>query len=452
MSRRRTYSPSSSTSELMYPSRKVMRFCVLSIFIIAGVWVFTLNSDLSSSTTGNSQLFKRSKSNHNDETGGGGEEKEHLVDEYVNLFPKIRSYTETGQPKSPPVISNNNNNNLNDDDREQHNFQLEQDELENEDLIITGNPSNKIPFDWPRTKKLFVFGDSFSTRDKDYRKDGIDGGHFQELHGKATDMKWADYLYAVFHDFHILQYWNLAKVGATIHHSVLPPGLESYGTFETQINDFQDLFTPMPGPWQVQWQSNDTLFIVVFGINDNGRLNRDDLHEGGTLNITTTTKALVDSLLEQSKRLHGLGARNFLFMTLPPLHLSPKYKLPSQVGHDIHERVEQSVLEFNDYLRKGVKNLELELNDSNLMLFDLNKFWNLLLTYPELFGITDISRFRITIDGRLPNFGRMGLAYHDNQHVSWSSAELIARSVNGLLLRHSASLQLSNATETEYTA
>ncbi|WWC72415.1 uncharacterized protein I206_106377 [Kwoniella pini CBS 10737] len=418
-----------STSELMFPSRKVMRFCVLSIFIIAGVWVFTMKADLTSPNQGQ-RLMKRGLS----ETSNEGEVD--LIDDFVNTFPKIRTWQETGVPSPTAKYVNRN---------EQQLIIGHEDEME----VVS---SKREPFDWPRSRKLFVFGDSFSTRDKDYRKDGIDGGHFQELHGKATDMKWADYLYAVFHDFHILQYWNLAKVGATIHHSVLPPGLESYGTFETQINDFQDLFTPLPGPNQVNWNSNDTLFIIVFGINDNGRLNRDDLHEGGTLDVESTTKALVNSLMEQSKRLHGLGARNFLFMTLPPLHLSPKYKLPSQVGHDIVNRVEGSVNHFNTFLRSGVKQFERDMDDSNVMLFDLNKFWKLLLEYPELFGITDISRFRITIDGRLPNFGRMGLAYHDNQHVSWSSAELIARSVNGLLMRNSASLQMSNASQTEYTA
>ncbi|WRT70452.1 uncharacterized protein IL334_007450 [Kwoniella shivajii] len=395
MSRRRVSPP-----EIMYPSRRVMRFCVLSFFIIAGVWVFTMRTDFGPLEDG-IHLQKRQEAM----------DAEHPVDTFVKGFPQVRSWEETGTPVSEPEAA----------------F-----------LVEDGEITRKEPFDWPRVRKLFVFGDSFSTRDKDYRKDGVDGGHFQEL---LT-------CFSVFHDFHVLQYYNLAKVGATIHHSVLPPGLEEYGTYETQINDFEDLFTPLPGPWQVDWHSNDTLFIIFFGINDN----RDDLHEGGTLDIPTTTKALVDSLMSQSRRLHSLGARNFLFMTLPPLHLSPKYKLPSQVGHDIHARVEQSIQCYNSYLRPAVKEFERELRDSNVMMFDLNQFWKLILDYPELFGITDISRFRITIDGRLPNFGRMGLAYHDNQHISWSSAELIARSVNGLLLRHSATIQSSNASQTEYTA
>lgn len=39
-------------------------------------------------------------------------------------------------------------------------------------------------------------------------------------------------------------------------------------TFDTQIDDFRDLFTPMPGQWNVDWHSNDTLFIISLGVND----------------------------------------------------------------------------------------------------------------------------------------------------------------------------------------
>jgi hypothetical protein len=39
-------------------------------------------------------------------------------------------------------------------------------------------------------------------------------------------------------------------------------------TFGKQVDEFQELFTPMPGPRIVDWHSNDTLFLAFFGIND----------------------------------------------------------------------------------------------------------------------------------------------------------------------------------------
>ncbi|WVQ95764.1 hypothetical protein IAU59_002863 [Kwoniella sp. CBS 9459] len=419
MSRRRA-----SAADLFQPTRRILRFCAVSFLIVAGIWVVSTRAELDL-RSGSSVHGKRRM-----DQATFGSAAQHPIDSFVETFPKLRRSDQL-EPLGGSIVP-----------REE-------------------GEESKVSFDWPRTKKLFVFGDSYSTlervvaflsttmtlanapRSKDYRKNGVDGGHHQQFHGKAIDMKWADYLYAVFHDFHVLQYWNFAKPGATVSHSVLPPGLESYGTYETQINDFEELFTPSPGPKNVNWQSNDTLFVVFFGINDM----RDDLHEGEGLDIPSTTEALADSLLLSTRRLYSLGARSFLFLTLPPIQYSPKYNLPGQVGHDIQHRVDHSVSSYNSFLRKAVQGFEQEQSDANIMMFDLEKYWKLILDYPELFGMTDCARFAMTLDGKRPNLGRMGLCYHDNQHVSWSSAALIARAVNGFLLRHSAAFQTSNVTE-----
>ena len=39
-------------------------------------------------------------------------------------------------------------------------------------------------------------------------------------------------------------------------------------SFQTQVEEFRDLFTPLPGPPRVDWHANDSLFISFFGIND----------------------------------------------------------------------------------------------------------------------------------------------------------------------------------------
>ncbi|WVR08390.1 hypothetical protein IAU60_005445 [Kwoniella sp. DSM 27419] len=379
MSRRRT------TTELFQPTRRILRFCALSVLIIAGVWVISSQTNVRGHGVG-------AASQKGDEEPVISDD--HPVDNFVKSFPRLRSHAQTEPLRARASIA------------------------------VDGVETVKELFDWPRTKKLFVF--------KDYRKNGVDGGHHQQFVSILD----------------LLQYWNFAKPGATVSHSVLPPGLESYGTFETQIKDFEDLFTPAPGPKHVNWNANDSLFVVFFGINDM----RDDLHDGEGLDIPSTTKSLADYLMRNTRRLHAAGARSFLFLTLPPIQYSPKYNLPSQVGHDIQGRVERSVQLYNEYVRAGVAEFEADTPDANVMLFDLERYWKLVLDYPELFGMTDCARFHITVDGRKPNLGRMGLCYHDNQHISWSSAALIARAVNGCLLRSSASFQVSNATETAIEA
>ncbi|ORX41223.1 hypothetical protein BD324DRAFT_613692 [Kockovaella imperatae] len=289
----------------------------------------------------------------------------------------------------------------------------------------------------------------------DYRKNGANhGGHHEQLHHKAIDMKWSDYLYAVFHDFHVLQYYNYARPGAVIDAEIIPPGLETYGTLQTQLDEFGELFTPLPGPAKVNWHSDDSLFVVFFGINDMGRMNREDL---GRKDIKNTSKALAKSLVDSCRRLHKLGAESILIMNLPPLDVSPKYNLPHETGVDSHELIGRSVVEYNRALAQEIAKWKDELeaetdgqkeNRAKIMLFDLESFWSLVMRYPEAFGMTECARYEMYVDQKRPNKGRMGYCYHDNQHISWSSAELIARTVNGFLHRHSISFQENNATET----
>ncbi|OCF41265.1 hypothetical protein I317_04923 [Kwoniella heveanensis CBS 569] len=359
MSRRRA-----SAADIFQPSRRILRFCALSFLIIAGLWVLSSRSDLDlhSGSSIRSESWGYLNGKRQVDQASFAAPEQHPIDSFVQTFPKLRKFD-----------------------------QLEPLGHQDEGIIerTEGNESQtgRTPFDWPRTKKLFVFGDSYL---------------------KITErmvLMGVTIKNSVFHDFHVLQYWNFAKPGATVSHSVLPPGLESYGTYETQINDFEELFTPAPGPRNVNWQSNDTLFVVFFGINDM----RDDLHEGEGLDIPSTTKALADSLLVSTRRLYSVGARSFLFLTLPPIQYSPKYNLPGQVGHDIQHRVDHSVSSYNAFLRKAVDDFEQEQTDANVMLFDLEKYWRLILDYPELFGMTDCARFAMTVDGKRPNLGRMGL-------------------------------------------
>lgn len=48
----------------------------------------------------------------------------------------------------------------------------------------------------------------------------------------------------------------------------VPPRLEESGSFDDQVAEFKALFTPMPGPKAVNWHGENTLFVVLLGIND----------------------------------------------------------------------------------------------------------------------------------------------------------------------------------------
>ncbi|ORY35921.1 hypothetical protein BCR39DRAFT_513085 [Naematelia encephala] len=354
------------------PTRRTLRVYALLALGFITLLVLSNSSSLSESALDYSQTIRALSSFDGSQSS---------VAKFRQRFPSLRNVDQRGVPDESDHL------------------------LKREDNLWSGSGV----FDWPRTTKMFVFGDSYSTIDSDYRKNGVDGGHHERFHHKATDMKWSDYLYAVFHDFHVLQYYNFARPGATVAQDIIPPGLEKYGTYTTQLQEFEDLFTPLPGPPRVNWHDNDTLFVVFFGINDMGRMNREDI---GRMDIPETSTRLARSVVEQTKRLYTLGARSFLFLNLPPLDRSPKYNLPSEVGIRSHDLIKQSTDVFNEQLETAVDEWKLELSakddSSEIMFFDLHSFYSTVLEYPELFGMTDCGRYQMTVDGKRPNLGRMG--------------------------------------------
>ena len=110
------------------------------------------------------------------------------------------------------------------------------------------------------------------------------------------------------------------------------------------------------------------------------------------------------------RRLYKSGARSFLIINLPPLEHSPKYSLPGESGIKSHDLIGQSVRSFNAYLEAELDawRAEAESADKDVMLFDLESLWRIVMGYPELFGITETSRYQMWIDEKRPNLGRMG--------------------------------------------
>ena len=163
----------------------------------------------------------------------------------------------------------------------------------------------------------------------------------------------------------------------------------------------------------------------------------------GRRNVSLTTAALAASLVNSCRKLYGLGARSFLVMNLPPFETSPKYNLPHEVGFESQDQIQESVKTYNNALAREVELWKKEVDaDTTIMHFDLESFWKLVLAYPEVFGMTDCARYQMWIDEKRPSLGRMGFwwipslspiltntlmmsrsSYHDNQHISWSSAE-----------------------------
>jgi len=78
----------------------------------------------------------------------------------------------------------------------------------------------------------------------------------------------------------------------------------------------QDNFLPTVGqkPDWAPWTSSDTLFLTWVGINDCARVKNDR---------TQYMNECMKTLMEQQTTLYDFGARNFLFINIPPIERSP---------------------------------------------------------------------------------------------------------------------------------
>ncbi|WOO80759.1 Acetylesterase [Vanrija pseudolonga] len=306
----------------------------------------------------------------------------------------------------------------------------------------------RTEFDWSSTRRLFVFGDSFSSIGSNYRQRGVGSGHPGHLDGKIG-LKWSDYLYSTFKDPRETGYWNFARDGATIDLQLVPPRLEESGALDNQVDEFQALFTPMPGPAAVDWDSATSLFVVLLGINDVREMARREFSPPA---LHRTSSALPRALMTRAGKLYRSGARHFLFFTLASLADAPKYSLASGIGHNVSSLLRTATAEYNRALDPALEAFEAEFPEANAMLFDWEGLQAIVGRMPEVFGLTDCSRFEMSVAGRPMDAGRQGLCYQDPSHPTWSIAHILAQSVNGFLHRHSRSFWLGDKTDTAWVA
>lgn len=119
-------------------------------------------------------------------------------------------------------------------------------------------------------------------------------------------------------------------------------------------------------------------------------------------------RQLVGSMTDSMRHLHSLGVRSFLVMTSPPIELNPEAHLPGHGGyHDRHMTAADGIY-INKLIRAAALELERELSDANVMLFDFEAFHRLYTSFPEAFGLTDTERYNMAIHGVKPDMGQMG--------------------------------------------
>ncbi|KAL8651476.1 MAG: hypothetical protein Q9210_003231 [Variospora velana] len=201
----------------------------------------------------------------------------------------------------------------------------------------------------------------------------------------ANGPNYVDFLTTTYNQSFIRTF-NLGYGGATIDPSLVgsPYGL-IVQSFRQQVQEeFVPTYATNSG---VEWTGSNSLFTVFFGINDvilsYGQRN-------STLNFL-----LIKSYENYVQKLYAAGARNFLFMNVPPIDRSP-----GTLARDAatQARMAGYIGEFNFRLILLVYNFAVHYPDTTVWLFDTNWLFTRLLnngpgSFQETSGYVNVTDY-----------------------------------------------------------
>ncbi|KAF8992993.1 hypothetical protein BDQ17DRAFT_1432012 [Cyathus striatus] len=175
---------------------------------------------------------------------------------------------------------------------------------------------------------------------------------------------WVGYVTTEFNKSLLLTY-NYAYGGATIDASLVAPYESTVLSLTDQVNQF--LTGAAKKPASTPWTSANSLFSVFIGINDIG-----------------------NSWYESGDRAAAVGARNFLFVNVPPVDRSP-LMLAQSTSDQAAEKV---VIDgFNTKLLAKVAGLKANHSDVTTFVWDSNAQFTKMLNNPTAYGFADATTF-----------------------------------------------------------
>lgn len=257
-------------------------------------------------------------------------------------------------------------------------------------VAVASVPGCLAKLTWSKTDFLFVFGDSYTT-------DGfnISAGVDSPTPGftSSNGPNWVQFLGGTYNVTNT-KVFDLASGGATIDSALVPPYLPTVLSIVDQVLQFTSILAPKPSG--AQWNGSNSLFAFWIGINDVG-------NSFGWTNITQTAfyPILLRRLETQLEELYHVGARSFLFLTVPPTDRAPLWL---QQGQSISGRNAQFVASYNAELARMVKRFEAKHKDlDQVIIFDTQPVFNALLDNAKAFGFVNITGWCTAYENGTPS-------------------------------------------------
>lgn len=218
---------------------------------------------------------------------------------------------------------------------------------------------------------------------------------------------WVGYLSTKYNASRV-QTYNLAYGGATVDSDIVTPYAPTVLSFKDQVhseflpgytnhgNSDTDMSETHPSaPQAPAWQGNDTLFAIWIGINDVGN----SYYHGvdGVNGTEALNKRIFEVYGDMVGMLYNAGARNFVFLTVPPVDRSPLATTGGDAAAPALEKAD--IAAFNSLLKDGLA-VELKsqhASNANVWVVDTGALFNAVLdnpaAYPQTAGYKNTTSF-----------------------------------------------------------
>jgi phospholipase/lecithinase/hemolysin len=245
---------------------------------------------------------------------------------------------------------------------------------------------------WPNVRHLFVFGDS-------YTQTGFDPKASQPSPSNpfgnppypgwtsSNGPNWLGFLTTLYNHSTILTY-NLASGGATVDSALVAPYAPTVLSLKDQIqNQFLPIYSSHPST--APWTSTSSLFAFFIGINDVG-------NAWYQPNASTIYSSIFSTYATLLRQVYATGARNFLFLNVPPVNLSPLITNQNDDGYAT-EYEGRVIADWNTRLGDMTTQFEAEYPDITVFIHDTNALFKKIIKDPgaleQTQGLRNVSGF-----------------------------------------------------------
>ncbi|MCJ1360586.1 MAG: hypothetical protein MMC33_010594 [Icmadophila ericetorum] len=250
---------------------------------------------------------------------------------------------------------------------------------------------------WKGVQKYFVFGDSYTTTGFNITMAQPSssvplGNPAYPGYTSSNGPNYVDYLTTQYNQS-LVETYNLAYGGATVDSDLVAQYLPTVLDFRQQVNtEFFPYYVDKPA---AKWTSSNSLFSAFFGINDVG-----NSYSAQNATLNTAIFKVYASLIDE---LYHAGARNFLFLNVPPVNLSPG---TSEQGAAAQALEAADIADFNDRLAQMAYNLQYTYVDTTVFQFDTSRVFNQVLTnpasYPQTAGYKNTTDYCVAYENGTP--------------------------------------------------